>query len=809
MATRIQLRRDTAANWVSANPTLTAGELGYETDTYKIKLGTGSTAWNSLPYVQIALGTDTTGNYIATVTGTANQVSVSGSGSENAAITLSLPQDINTSSSPTFGGATLDAIRVGITAANEIDTTSGNLTIDSAGGTVTVDDNLIVSGDLTVSGTTTTVNTETINLADNIIVLNANATGAPTENAGIEIERGDSPNVILRWNESTDTWEATKDGTTYYALVLAGDDISTSDITNFTEDVQDVVGGMISSNTESGISVTYDDENGKLNFDVSDPTLTFTGDATGSGTITNLGNTSIELTVADNSHNHTASNITDFTESVQDVVGEMVSTNTESGISVTYDDDNGKLNFDVNDALITLSGDVTGSATMTNLGNVTITTSVASNSIELGADTTGNYVATISGTANQIDVSGAGTEGREVTLSLPSSVTFPGTVTLNANPSQPLQAATKQYVDAVSEGLHIHPSVQAATTTNISDLSAPPAAIDNVTLTNNMRVLVKNQTTTSQNGIYVYSSSTGALTRASDFDSSTEIQGGDFVFVTGGSTLDNTGWVQTETVTTVGSDPIVFQQFSGAGTYTAGTGLLLDGTVFSNTGVLTVNGSAGAITNIATTTGKLSQFASTTSSELSGVISDETGTGSLVFANSPSLAGTPTAPTAAVDTNTTQIATTQYVISQGYLKSATAATTYQPLDGDLTAIAALTGTSGFLRKTAADTYTLDTNTYLTGNQSISLSGDVTGTGTTAITVTLANTGVVANTYGSSTAIPVISVDAKGRITSVSTSSVEGLPSQTGNSGKYLTTNGTTASWGTIEEGLNPLLLGGM
>lgn len=809
MATRIQLRRDTAANWVSANPTLTAGELGYETDTYKIKLGTGSTAWNSLPYVQIALGADTTGNYVATITGTANQVSVSGSGSETAGITLSLPQDINTSSSPTFGGATLDAIRVGITTANEIDTTSGNLTIDSFGGTVTVDDNLIVSGDLTVNGTTTTVNTETINLADNIIVLNANATGAPTENAGIEVERGDSPNVVLRWNESTDTWEATKDGTTYHALVLAGDDISTSDITNFTEDVQDVVGGMVSSNTESGISVTYDDESGKLNFDVSDPTLTFTGDATGSGTVTNLGNTSIELTVVDNSHNHTASNVSDFTESVQDVVGGMVSTNTESGISVTYDDENGKLNFDVNDPLITLSGDVTGSATMTNLGNVTITTSVAANSVELGADTTGNYLATISGTANQIEVSGEGTEGRAATLSFPSSVTFPGTVTLNANPTQALQAATKQYVDAVSEGLHIHPSVQAATTANISDLSAPPAAIDNVTLTNNMRVLVKNQSTTSQNGIYVFSSSTGALTRASDFDSASEIQGGDFVFVVGGSTQDNTGWVQTEIVTTVGADPIAFQQFSGAGTYSAGTGLALNGTVFSNTGVLSVNGSAGVIADIAITTGKLSQFASTTSSELAGVISDETGTGALVFAGSPALTGTPTAPTASVDTNTTQVATTAYVVGQGYLKSATASTTYQPLDGDLTAIAGLTGTSGFLRKTAADTYTLDTNTYLTGNQSISLSGDATGTGATAITVTLANTGVVASTYGSSTAIPVISVDAKGRITGVTTSSVEGLPSQSGNAGRYLTTNGTAASWGTIEEGLNPLLLGGM
>jgi len=122
---------------------------------------------------------------------------------------------VGTSDSPTFAGATLDAVQVGITAAGEIDTTSGNLTIDSAGGTVTVDDNLTVTGNLTVSGTTTTVNTETVTINDNIIVLNNNSASEPTENAGIEVERGDVTNVALRWNESTDKWQFTNDGSTY------------------------------------------------------------------------------------------------------------------------------------------------------------------------------------------------------------------------------------------------------------------------------------------------------------------------------------------------------------------------------------------------------------------------------------------------------------------------------------------------------------------------------------------------------------------------------------------------------------------
>ena len=339
-------------------------------------------------------------------------------------------------------------------------------------------------------------------------------------------------------------------------------------------------------------------------------------------------------------------------------------------------------NIDVNSATATklatsrtiaLGGDLSGSASFDGSASVTITADIQPNSVVLGTDTTGNYVAdvsastgisvsgtgesasvvitntdkgsdqnifkniivgattvvadsnndtltivgsngvgaianattdvieiyntgvtSISGTANQINASGS---TGSVTLSIPNAVTFPGTVTLNADPTQALQAATKQYVDAVAEGLHIHASVETATTASV-DLSSPPAAIDGVTLANNMRVLVKNQSTTSQNGIYVYNSASAILERASDFNSSSEIQGGDFVFVTGGSTYDNSGWVQTEKVTTVGTDPILFTQFSGAGTYLAGNGLTLTGNTFSiNTGVTVDLSTAQTLTN--------------------------------------------------------------------------------------------------------------------------------------------------------------------------------------------------------------------
>jgi phage-related tail fiber protein len=87
-----------------------------------------------------------------------------------------------------------------------------------------------------------------------------------------------------------------------------------------------------------------------------------------------------------------------------------------------------------------------------------------------------------------------------------------------------------------------------------------------------------------------------------------------------------------------------------------------------------------------------------------------------------------------------------------------ASTAFQAADADLTAIAGLTGATGFLRKTALDTWTLDTSTYLTGNQTITFTGEVTGTGTTSIPLSLANSGVTAGTYRS------VTVTAKGIVT---------------------------------------------
>ena len=110
-------------------------------------------------------------------------------------------------------------------------------------------------------------------------------------------------------------------------------------------------------------------------------------------------------------------------ENVEDFVGGMLD-GTETGISVSYDDTNGNLDFVVADSDFALTGDVTGTATQTAKGNVSISTTIAANSVALGTDTTGNYVATVAGTSNEITVSGSGSESAGVTISLPDDVTI-------------------------------------------------------------------------------------------------------------------------------------------------------------------------------------------------------------------------------------------------------------------------------------------------------------------------------------------------------------------------------------------------
>lgn len=163
-----------------------------------------------------------------------------------------------------------------------------------------------------------------------------------------------------------------------------------------------------------------------------------------------------------------------------------------------------------------------------------------------------------------------------------------------ATPTDASHAATKGYVDAARTGLDVKDSVRAATTAAITLSSGLENGdtIDGVTLVTGDRVLVKNQDTASENGIYVVKAS-GAPDRATDADTSAEVTAGMFTFVAEGTANGDTGWVlSTNDTITLGTTGLTFVQFSGAGTITAGDGLTKTGSALNVVGTedrITVN----------------------------------------------------------------------------------------------------------------------------------------------------------------------------------------------------------------------------
>jgi hypothetical protein len=515
-----------------------------------------------------------------------------------------------------------------------------------SGSSQTVDDNetVTISGGTGLSSVAGSTNTVTINLDNTSVTAGSygtsTAVGAFTVDAQGRLTAASDTNI--RTATATDTGLASFNSTDFT--------VTSGAVTLNAERVEDIVGAMVSSNTESGISVTYDDDGGKLNFDVNDPLITIAGDVDGSATMTNLGSTTINVTLDTvNSNTGAFGSTTEIpvitvngkglvtavtTASISTTLTVGADTGTADAVALAADtlQFSGGEGIDtvVSNNTITISGE---DATTSNKGvasfnsdsfsvssgAVSIKSSGITNSqlvnstITLGSSTLtlGSTTTSVAGitelTVDNINFNGntiASTDSNGDLVLSPNGtgrVDVAGSIITGvAEPINATDAATKGYVDTIAEGLHVHEAVNCATTNTLAVLSGGTvtynngtagvgatltlsdalSTIDGYTLNNGDRILVKNQATQAHNGLYVRTSAT-VLTRSNDFDTAAEIAGGDFVFVENGTLFANTGFVQTFEVLTVGTDTVIFQQFSGTGTFTAGNGLTIAGTEFN------------------------------------------------------------------------------------------------------------------------------------------------------------------------------------------------------------------------------------
>lgn len=389
------------------------------------------------------------------------------------------------------------------------------------------------------------------------------------------------------------------------------------------------------------------------------------------------------------------------------------------------------------------SATVSLDATLDNLSNVTVPSpstgdflkwngsAWVNDAIDLGTDTTGNYVVGVSG-GTGVTVTHTPGEGSTPSVAIgqavatTDSVTF-ANVTISNAPTNASHAATKAYVDGLASGINWHQACFLATAAALGQtptysngtlgdgatLTASSNArlsVDGTNASTNDRILVKNQANAVHNGIYVVTDQGSAstpwvLTRSDDFDNSQyTVQAGDAIFVRSGATNSNQGFVVTSQGTgtagahVLGTDEVTFTQFTGVALFDAGNGLTKTGNtidvVTANSGRIVVNSDSIDLATVAQT----NTSGAATSSFISGITVDSYGR----------ITGKETsAVEIALGTNTSGSYVASLVAGSGITLTnnsgegstptiAVTADTYQPLDAELTAIAGLTSTANAL-----------------------------------------------------------------------------------------------------------------
>lgn len=379
--------------------------------------------------------------------------------------------------------------------------------------------------------TQTWLESETVTIADNLVQLNSNATGVPSEDSGLEVNRGSSANVLMKWNESTDRWQFTNDGTTYYNIPISTEYNINNDHGTVTSVATGtgLTGGTITGSGTISLAAAYGDSINPYASKTAKYVLAAPNGADGVPTFRAL--VASDIPTLNQNTTGTAANVTGTVAIANGGTGAgtaQAAINALAGAVTSGQYLRGNGTNVVMSAIQaadvpTLNQNTTGTAaTVTGATQASITT--CANLVSVGTITTGTWSATtIAVTKGGTGTTTAPTQGGIIYGSSTSAYGSTGVGTQNQLlVSNAASAPTWNTIDLTyMPDAAYKKSVKAATTTNIT-LSAPQT-IDTVSVVAGDRVLVKNQSAPAENGIYVVQAA--AWTRATDADTISKIAG--------------------------------------------------------------------------------------------------------------------------------------------------------------------------------------------------------------------------------------------------------------------------------------------